>query len=96
MGHQIDQYHSLSCDGRTGNLVQPQCTTRSEGDWNYDLMVKEAEKLGWVQKGKQAFCRQHAPASPEPVASDTKPPRKTVAKSDPAPVEPSSWTDQPS
>lgn len=96
MGHLIDQYHSLTCDGRTGNLVQPQCTTRSEGGWNYELMVKEAEKLGWVQKGKQAFCPAHAPASPEPVAAEVRAGRKSSPKADPAPVESSPWTDQPS
>lgn len=97
MGHQIDQYHSLSCDGRTENLVQPQCTTRSKGGWDYDQMIKEAEKVGWFTKGKgkPAFCPAHAPASPEPEAAEVRTSRRTAAKTDPVPVEPAAWTDQP-
>lgn len=98
MTHLTDTYHSLGCDARVDNLVQPTCTTRSPGDWDYDRMVKNVEKLGWASKGRQNFCPAHAPASPEPVATDVRPSRRNATKPEPeqSPVDTAAWTDQPS
>lgn len=97
MSVETSHYHVLTCNARMDNLVNPVCTTRSQGKWHdLELLEKESEQLGWTKTPKGHLCPAH---SAEAAASQTVSPRSSKPKSKPSPepfdaTTPGDWSGQ--
>jgi hypothetical protein len=61
MSKQSVQYHYLTCDGVTGNILVPACPAVSAGGTDEQEVSTRASSHGWTITDRKSYCPQHTP-----------------------------------